>query len=244
MEIRPDADIYTEKTLYSKDRLLFGQLDGYFVTADGIDLVDYKSGTILDEDLPKDEYVNQLYFYAYLIQENYGIYPRKLLLTSRTLDSIEIAGSEQRSHELANSMRTVLAHYNDAVSNNANESVITNASSANCLFCDAKIVCPSFWRVAHQLELPNWAHCVIGHQSSPMTKTKSGNASIELNVERGSVPSGPLKITRIFPSRFPDLTDHPGQRLMLTNLRCNSASKADFAEVTDRTTVLILGSDQ
>ena len=107
-------EAHSEKTLYSKDGLLFGQIDAYFIHQNRIELVDYKSGKVLEDDIPKEDYVNQLYFYAYLIFENHGIYPEVLRLIGKNAEVIEIEPNIEKSVNLANQMRSVLASYNRA----------------------------------------------------------------------------------------------------------------------------------
>jgi hypothetical protein len=232
--------VHSEEMLYSKDKLLGGQLDAFFKDADGIDLVDYKSGAITDSDLPKEDYVNQLYFYAYLLLENYGVYPRSLTLTGKNLESVKLDVSEDRSRELAQEMRALLATYNAAISQPYSLDKFTNPSSDNCVFCDAKPVCSRFWEAAGSMELPPWANSIIGIQSSLMGRSKRGGCTLDLDVERGTIKGSKMKVTRIFESRFPTLHDHVGQRVMLLNVRLLSSEPLPIAEATDRTAIFAL----
>lgn len=108
--------VHSEETLYSKDGLLLGSLmpSSKMMTAL---IVDYKSGSITDEttELPKEEYINQLYFYAFLVLENFGKYPRSLRLTGRELESTEVNGSIEVSTRIAQRMRSTLSRYNELI---------------------------------------------------------------------------------------------------------------------------------
>ncbi len=248
LEIRRNAptaapEVHSEETLYSKDQLLFGQLDAFFQDADGIDLVDYKSGAMTTEDaLPKEDYVNQLYFYAYLIEQNFGIYPKSLYLTGKKLDSINIAPSSERSDAIAKDMRLTLQQYNTTIELPNYLQGIASPSLENCVYCDAKSVCTAFWKSASGFEFPASAHAVIGLQSSPFQRSRHGACSMTVAVEQGSIAASELVITRVFESRFPELCDNVGQRLMLLNIRLLSPGPPALCEATDRAIILNLNS--
>jgi hypothetical protein len=235
-----NVQVHSEEMLYSKDKQLSGQLDAFFTDENGIDLVDYKSGAITDGDQPKEDYVNQLYFYAYLLSENYGIYPRSLTLTGKNLESLKVDTSEERSEELAGEMRSLLAEYNSTISQPYSLDKLTNPSSSNCLFCDAKLVCRKFWEAADSMELPQWAHAVIGVQTSVMERSKRGGCTLDLDIEIGSIKEKKIKVTRIFETRFPEFQDNVGQRVMLLNLRLLCCEPFPIAEATERTTIFAL----
>jgi len=236
------TEVYTEKTLYSKDKLLFGQIDAFFINPEGIELVDYKSGSMMDGDLPKEDYANQLYFYAYLIYENYGIYPRSLTLIGKNSDSLCLDGSMERSKEIANDMRMVLSKYNDQINSALPIEHFSSPSSNNCIFCDAKPVCSAFWGALSEIELPSWSHAVIGVQAIPMIRSRLGGVTVELEVEESSLRTSRVRITRVFEGRYPDLQDRVGQRLLLTNIRQVLPSNPSLAEVTERSLILTMES--
>ena len=232
--------IHTEKTLYSKDGLLFGQIDAFFVHLDGIDLVDYKSGVILENDSPKEDYSNQLYFYAYLIWENFGIYPKKLTLTGKDNESVELAPSLEKSKGIASDMRATLDVYNTKVSNSSLIQSFSSPKSENCIYCDAKPVCESFWKEINSIEFPKWNHVLLGTQVGPFIRSRSGVITVQINVEKGSLKSTTVKVTKIFEARHSSLLDRPGQKILFTNLKKSSETSEDIAEMTDRTQIHLL----
>ncbi len=236
----PDSaqtNVYTEKTLYSNDRLLFGQIDAFFIQSDGIDLVDYKSGSMVDEELPKEDYANQLYFYAYLIHQVHGIYPRSLALVGKDSSCLKIQPSPERSETIAREMKTILSNYNEQIKKPIVMDSFANPNIDNCVFCDAKPVCESFWKALPEIELPVWAHVAIGTQIAPMVKSKLGGASIELMIEKSSLRTSRLKVTRIFEGRHPEFQDKVGQRILITNLRQLVQSNQELVEATERSLI-------
>lgn len=116
----PPSDL-REEDLLSEDGVLKGradlieQRDGEWV------LVDYKSGSIHEDDEEsggqriKDEYALQLRLYAHLIQEAKGIKVSKALL--RTLDGVEheVAVDEASVQEAGREARALLGEFNAEV---------------------------------------------------------------------------------------------------------------------------------
>jgi hypothetical protein len=231
-------ETHPEETLYSKDKLLFGQLDAFFLDQSGIDLVDYKSGAMTDGESPKEDYVRQLYFYAYLLTENYDQYPRKITLIGRNLHAVDLPLSRQQSDAIAQDMRDTLNRYNDAISRAASPEAIAKPSVENCKYCDAKAVCSSFWNVAKDMELPERGHAVIGTQSSPITTSRRGVSWLTLDLEEGSIQADRLTVSRFDADRYPHIKDQVGQRLMMLNIRLINSQSPAVAETTDRTIIL------
>lgn len=236
------VETHSEETLHSKDKLLFGQLDAFFIGDCGIDLVDYKSGTMTEGEMPKEDYANQLYFYAYLIEENYGTYPKTLKLIGRDLGEMSIEPAPKTSVQLANQMRSRLLAYNDLVSKPDYMDKITNPSAENCSYCDAKSVCNAFWKNAKRMELPNRTHAVVGTQSLPLERNRHGTTILSLDIQDGSIDCKSLKITRFQPERYPHIEDRVGQTVMAINLKLVSTDVHAIAETIDRTIFLSLDS--
>lgn len=239
---RSSTELKTEQILYSRDRLLVGQIDAFFVDDDGIDLIDYKSGEITTDNASiREAYVEQLLFYAYLIHENYGVYPKSLTLIGKDSDRVRVRPSQENSNALANEMRTMLARYNDQVAQALPLEKFTNPSSTNCLFCDAKPICGPFWIAASGLNLPQWAHIVVGIQTEAIQKRQGKWLSLDITIEKGSFNSSKTRITRIFSPRYPDLENIVGQRLLITYLRSAQSGMFEIMEMTERSQIVRLG---
>jgi hypothetical protein len=239
----PSVETFAERTLSSNDGLLQGRLDAFFVSESGVDIVDYKSGLFSDRGAPQQLYVEQLLFYAYLVEETYGRYPRSLTLIGRDGAEVCITPDSERTRRIVADVRATMATYNARISSSAPEDMAT-PSSEGCLFCERKALCGKFWEALPSLEVPSWNHVAIGSQATPMRKAGRGGGWIELKVERSSLPARLLKITRLFEARFPgvDLQNGTGQRLVLTGLRHASGRDIAVAEATDRTSIASMES--
>ena len=232
-------EVHSEVKLSSRDGLLFGVIDAFFVFSNGIELVDYKSGRMIDDEyFPKEEYANQLLFYAYLIHENYGVYPHSLTLLGKDFDSVSIEPSFERSVSLANEMRQVLSHYNDSVSCQAPIRSFSNPTIENCLYCEAKPLCSPFWDHARELGLPRWGQVAIGKQVKPLVISRGGWGTLEIEILKSSLHVPRLKMTRILIKRFPDLRDNLGQCVIVTNLKILGGESSGIAEVTGRSEII------
>jgi len=238
------VDTYAERKLTSRDGLLWGQVDAYFLSKDGIDLVDYKSGAVLEGDEPKQDYEDQLYFYAYLVHEAHDVYPRSLGLVGRDGSVVSLPPSPDRSSALAKEMRSLLAHYNEVVSQGRPAEELASPTSESCLFCDRKAICERFWGALPSLDIPPWNHVAIGVQTTPLVRTARGGGWLELAVEKSSLSAQAIKVTRVFEQRFPavDLEHRVGQRLLLTGLRQSQTGNASVAEATERSAIICMGS--
>jgi hypothetical protein len=235
--------VHAEEEVHSQDGVLFGRLDAYFVHADGIDLVDYKSGAVLEGDEAKQDYVEQLYFYAYLLEEKYGRYPRSLSLIGRDNVSVQIEPAAARSRALAAEMRTVLSAYNSRTSAAAVDVPgLARPSALACASCDMKPACIRFWEALAGIELPVWGHVAVGKLAPPVVRSRLGACSFDLEVERSSLGVPTLKVTRVFEERFPalELDRSIGRMLMVTGLRQPSQRTPTVTEATDRCQIVTL----
>jgi RecB family exonuclease len=243
--VDPKSQVFAEKELFSRDGALFGKVDAYFIRDDAIDVVDYKSGTMVDGEQVKQDYADQLYLYAYLVRETHNIYPRTLSLVGKDGAVLSLPPSARRSEDVAADMRGILVRYNRAIAD-APPAQLATPSVDSCVFCDMKTGCARFWAALDTLELPSWSHVAIGLQSKPFVKSRLGTGSVELTVETSSIRTPVLNITRLFENRFPgiDFSNHVGQRLMVTNLRQPTITNPRLVEATERTTVVSLRKAQ
>lgn len=238
--------VHAEVDLVSKDELLFGRLDAYFLRGNELELVDYKAGAVLDGERPREEYVEQLYFYAYLLEQNLGRYPTSLQLVGRDGVGIAIEPSPGRSNALAGEMKELLAAYNSHAATGIDASALASPGASACASCDLKPTCAPFWDALSRIQLPAWAHVAVGVVARPAVRSRLGACSFDLKVTRSSLGVSDLKVTRMFEDRYPGLTldRMVGRELMITGLRRVSERTATVAELTDRSLILPLECDE
>lgn len=226
-----------EESLQSKDGKITGKIDAYFVDGTYISLIDYKSSNFDGEVSNLEDYKRQLYLYAYLLQENFGVYPITLSLVDRNNNLIKIPPAPSLSIDIANEMRDLLGEYNSKIS--VDNSLYSNANPSveSCKFCKVKPFCKRFWeeKSIHS-EIGEFNHIVIGKQVGEIKQSVKGGCVIRIEVAQSTIRSEEITVGRLFMARFPHLKDVPGQTLILTNLKNVSASTFS-AEFTDQSII-------
>jgi hypothetical protein len=229
----------SEKRFYSGDGLLFGDIDAYVERDDGIELIDYKTG--LSDSSPDldSRFVDQLHFYAYLIHENLGRFPARMLLVGKDGRAFDVPLVTSRALQLADEMREALGAYNDLV--RRNEGWIGGSPTVEaCQFCDRMSWCDNFFQKLPELRMPDGYHVVLGYQVGPMSTSENGATRLSIRVSCSSFQSAEIRIHRIYTDRFPQLSDRVGQRLLITNLRRTSEAENDAAEATQLTSIVVM----
>jgi PD-(D/E)XK nuclease superfamily len=231
---------FAEIELWTNDRLLFGRPDACFVREDGIEVVDYKSGVLSRGDVPNEVHVEQLYFYAHFVEENYSRYPRILSLAGGDGGIVSVTPNRERSAQVASDMRAMLARYNAAVAAAAASEDLAQPSTESCAFCDMKPACKAFWAALPKIEVTGRNRVAVGRQVTPLVASHLGGGSFVMAVERSSLRADRLRVSRVFGGRYPDvdLQCNVGQQLVVTGLRQANERNAALAETTERTTIV------
>jgi hypothetical protein len=78
----PDVELLSEQALSGADGVLRGRPDLLVRSANGLWLIDYKTGPVLSRDTrePRESYVRQLQLYASLAADALGEWPRRAFL--------------------------------------------------------------------------------------------------------------------------------------------------------------------
>ena len=235
-EIERRPKLRCEVELWSKDRELVGTIDAYQQSTDSIELIDYKTGLSANASEFSPHHEAQLHLYAYLINENEGRFPDRMSLIGIDAHRVDVPLSVDRAQQLADDMREARRSYNCAVAGSDQWPPGTPSVDA-CKYCSRMNGCQEFAASLSRLELPDWHHVVIGRQTSPLEFTESGIATLEIEIESSSLGVGVLKIHRIYPSRFANFDDRPGQRLVVNRLVSVSHGDSRIAQATDSTSI-------
>lgn len=133
----------TEKRYESANKNVVGYIDAIRQTADGIEIVDYKSGQILDESglSVKQAYKQQLLLYAYLYWERHDVWPVRLLLTGLTGTSVEVPYLPEEAIQLYEQAIAQLLAVNRAIQTNTLGSFSASSDSLTCFWCSVRPVC-------------------------------------------------------------------------------------------------------
>jgi len=189
----PGTQILTEEPLSAHDGLLFGRADLIIRNPDRHQIVDYKSGSVLDHEtnLPREAYVRQLQLYAYLEHAASSSWPSSAHLFPLHGAPVEIEVDPQACSALAAEALAALRTYNEVV-----PAVQPAAPSpVHCQWCPAATICSPFWNACDETWAPN-VRAAAGTVSRAFA-TELGGITIHVHPAAGSIGIEPLVIKNI-----------------------------------------------
>lgn len=231
-----NAQVHPEISLKSKDGLLNGQIDLLVEVGGDFHLSDYKSGSIWSSEGIKKDYVDQLYFYSYLVHEQFGKFPTKLTLIDLNGARTEVAPSPANSIALADGAKALLREYNDSCTKSVPIESLSKVGD-QCSLCDVKLYCKQFWDNAKNVKLSQYAHSLEGRVRSITTTGTPGWVTVHLEVEMGTFKASQAKVIQVSQTRFPTLVS-VGATLAISNLRLLSDGVEATLAISHSTEVL------
>lgn len=172
----------TEAWLETQDAKIGGRIDLVQETSDGIYLLDYKTGNIVDEihDSPREEYAIQIKLYAGLFHEIRGEWPKKLLIVGIDQSVHEIAFLQAECSALVDKARKLLDDTNKLINDGRTPSDFASPSSEACKYCLFRPGCIKYWQARQDTD--EWPLDVIGHiKEKGFSGNKMGRLVIEGN---------------------------------------------------------------
>ena len=127
-----------------------GKPDILLRRADGLVIIDYKSGELPDDSEGRGEKIEswqqQILFYASIVKEEFGEWPvgGEIRLLNKEVISIPI--DPQKVNTLSAEAQTLKEDYNAKVEIGVLHSKLAQYSVDNCRFCDFRGSCDTFWR--------------------------------------------------------------------------------------------------
>jgi len=199
-----------EEWLETKDGKIGGKIDQIQETSEGAVIIDYKTGSIVDEKngRPKEEYQQQLRLYAALYFENYDIWPKKLVLVGIDRSVREILFSEEGCMRILEQAKKLLINTNDLILSGLPPDGFAAPSLEACRYCLFRPGCQKYWQARQDTE--GWPIDLIGCIKE---KGFSGNKLGRLVIERGEKKY----IVRALSSRHSFLYGH-NKNVLICNL--------------------------
>lgn len=138
-----EAEVWVE----SNNGKVAGKIDLVRQTSNGIEIVDYKTGVVLDIDNGevKQEYQQQLKIYAALYSAKYGKWPERLIIATLENEEYEITFTKEECNDLIDSAYKMLDNVNMAIDAAVDCSEIANATPDNCKYCSFRPACKAYW---------------------------------------------------------------------------------------------------
>jgi len=173
----------------------------------GVEVIDYKSGTILEDDpateteVVKASYLRQLRIYGYLVKQTLGWWPRRGVLVPLGGAAVEIALEPNECEREAIEAVALLDEYNRMLHEGRTLNDFARPSAASCVWCPFKLVCPAFWQAVS----PSWSGqldgaAIEGNLAHPVQTVHAGAAlAISVDVRVGTEPARCVQITPLNP---------------------------------------------
>jgi RecB family exonuclease len=192
------------------------------------EVVDYKSGAILDRDdatqndVVKAAFVRQLRIYGYLVKQKLGWWPLRGVLIPLAGGAVEVGLEPSECEREAIEAVALLDAYNEKVRGDAACEDFASPSPQGCKWCPYKILCPSFWRAAS----PAWSGQLDGAAVEGVLADAPGvihggaARAVALDIQAGSEARRRAQIAPLNPAAHPVVTTLAmGERVRLIGLR-------------------------
>jgi hypothetical protein len=225
-----------------------GKLRGTPDVIRGREVIDYKSGAILEQDevtqteVVKAGYIRQLRIYGFLVHENLGWWPTKGTLLPLGGAGVEVQLDPVTCTQEATEAVTLLARYNDKVKTSASLQDMASPSVEACRWCQYKLLCQPFWDAASAA----WSRQLDGGAidgmlaDAPAVIHAGAARAIAVDVQAGSEARQRVHIAPLNPAAHPQVaTLAAGERVRIVGLR----ARADGVLVPGTRTVLFRHAD-
>ena len=223
---------HSEKWFESQDKLIGGKVDLVIENGNNVEIVDFKTGTIMQDCLDdegdifsdvKDEYKVQIKLYAYLYFENTKKFPTSLSLIDLAKQKFSVVSSEEECKLVFDEAKKLLKTTNDCVNT---KSFSANPKEENCKYCLYRPAC-SFYQV--QLKTDFSFNDVSG-EIKDVRRFQNGNVSMFLqNGEKQ------LTIKNFSSEKYDQLNNSLNKKISIYNLRKEAN---DFVYSASDTTII------
>jgi RecB family exonuclease len=138
-----------EQWFESADGKIGGQIDLVLSYEDGVEIVDYKTGNVLDSGSGmevKEEYKVQMKLYAGLYHEVNGFWPVKLSIIGIDRQKYDISFCQEECWDLLDNARKIVDETNELIEAGLKPEDFANPSPALCKYCSYRPACKKYWQ--------------------------------------------------------------------------------------------------
>ncbi len=139
---------HLEYWVQTSDGKVVGRIDLVKRSVQGIEIIDYKTGSILKEsspDKPKDEYLCQIKLYAALYHAMHGEWPEKLSIIGINQEHFTVAVDTNECQQLLTQAEKSLNDINKLIEDGLNSENIAQPSPEACKYCLFRPSCDKYW---------------------------------------------------------------------------------------------------
>lgn len=211
-----------EHWLESKNGKVAGIVDRIFETDSGGVIIDYKTGSIFEENhngaVIKDEYQAQLKLYAALYYEQFGCYPHKLQIIGLDGEKHEIHFSPEECCTLLQEAQDILVETNNTILTEPNTDLLkdklASPSPKACGYCSFRPICPAYLRIlGHRNSQDQWPADIKGMITD---KRILGNRTYMIKIRDSQNRS--ITIRGLNPEKFDLLEEESLKEIMVFSL--------------------------
>lgn len=190
-----ESNIHCEETLYSSDGTLEGTPDLVVVRAVGCDVVDFKTGLVvdLDEEMPKADYARQIRIYAHLAAEAYGAPAARGVLLSFRQGQVDVDVSPGLIDEAVREALQRRQAFNDG----APGAQPPHAGEATCQWCEHQVICDGFWTAVGDASSGLAGSALRGMICGAPERSQNGLLAVQIEVSAGADPGTVATIAEI-----------------------------------------------
>lgn len=207
--------IGAEIWLESADGLLGGLADRIVPTDQGVEIKDYKTGTVIEHETGeiKKAYDVQLLLYAVLYYEATGTWPVRLTISTLSGEEHNVPVDKERATQLMNEAREKLQELNIHIISGTPFEELAQPNSVACVFCSYRPACSAYWN--NRSHDPKWPPDTKG---SVHEVTQLGNRTLRAVI---GDESGTITVRGIPAERFTFLQEE-AKSVMFCNLKRES----------------------
>jgi hypothetical protein len=211
-----------------------GKLVGRPDVISGDEIIDYKSGTILERDeateseVVKAAYVRQLRIYGFLVRQALGRWLRRGVLLPLVGAGVQVELDPAECEREAAESVALLDASNERVRAGESINALSAPAPVTCKWCAFKLICPAFWDAA----APAWSGqlegaAIEGVVGEPVRAIHGGAAfATSVEIQRGTETPRRVEIAPLNASIHGGVAKLvPGDAIRFVNLRVRPDGK-------------------
>lgn len=138
----------TEQYMEGAEGKLRGRIDAVYLSKNGVEIIDYKTGRFYDEDEEgelhlKEKYRRQLLLYAAIYHAEMGQWPTRGLIIPLTGEKISIEIDAEQASQEATKAISLLTQFNRQIALKDSPESLARPSEATCRYCNYRAICPA-----------------------------------------------------------------------------------------------------
>lgn len=188
-----------------------GKPDLVLRRAEGLVIIDYKSGELPDDVQEREKQIEswqqQILFYASIVKEEFGEWPvgGEIRLLSKKVIPISIDIQETKT--LVVEAQALKRNYNAKIDAGVSHSELAHYSVDGCAFCEFKGACDTFWKENPQPIPETDEYGCLSGQVLKVTTGRSRNSAIVIRSEKSDGNSQEWQISNLSTEQFGNLEE-------------------------------------